>query len=180
VLLATLSRITGAFDRIERFGTHQHVQRVSNTSSPLHFQANERPLDRAHHAQGWGSAYSKAMKSGKDAKAAKYTNAYEGKATKVFKNDAKSAKAESSNGHGHDAEPPSDDSWGSASLDASGEPVDVATQSLGAPELFDGHGHHAAAASRGVGCVKKALAADYLLDRVSSYIDSDSLFCIHL
>ena len=93
------------------------------------------------------------MKGGKDSKAEKYnTPEYDGKATKVFA--PKAGKA------------------GVAALDASGEPGDVTTQSLGAPELFDGHA--AAAATRGVSCAKKALAAEYLLDRVSSHIDSNS------
>ncbi|EJK67681.1 hypothetical protein THAOC_11255 [Thalassiosira oceanica] len=88
--------------------------------------ANEQPLDRDNHAQGWGSAHSKAMKSGKDAKAEKYTTPeYQGKATKVF-GAAKGAKT------------------------------------VKPTEMLDGD---AAAATRGVSCAKKALAAEYLLDR---------------
>ncbi|EJK44812.1 hypothetical protein THAOC_36618, partial [Thalassiosira oceanica] len=84
--------------------------------------ANEQPLDRDNHVQGWGSAHSKAMKSGKDAKAEKYTTPeYEGKATKVF--GGKGAKGAYA-------------SVGSAAHDASVEPAeDVAAQSLGAPRL---------------------------------------------
>lgn len=118
---------------------------IANTSSSSYFQANARPLDRAHHEQGWGG-------SGMDPKADKQQ--YDAKATKVFKS-SKAAKSTKVLGKSSKAKTSKGEPVASgAEVDASGE-----------SNLFS---HNAAAATRGVGCVKKALAADYLLDRVSS------------